>query len=117
MVLPTDSIAGPVYPYDTQAIPKRSIASPVSSRSYVRPPSPKSSTTTAASLRALPGGALVLELLVVVVAGVGARDVVAVPIAGLEISFRSVGEGRVLLVGGLSYQKALPKTKPRPADG
>ena len=92
MVLPTDSIAGPVYPYDTQAIPKRITVSPVSFRSYVRPPSPQSSTTTADSLRALPGGALVLELLVVVVAGVGARDVVAVPIPGLDIRFGRSGK-------------------------
>lgn len=82
MDLPTDSIAGPVYPYDTQAIPTlpglhctarihllvvSSIRVPAQSSSYPKP------------LSSQLGSALLLQLLVEVVAGVSPRHVVAVP--------------------------------------
>lgn len=111
MVLPTDSIAGPVYRYDTEAISKRSSSSSVSVSSVTYPPSiPHIHPSLLASLDSLPGGALLLDLLVIVVAGVGPRNVVAVPNAWLEtqISVTCVGSScsRVVVPEGVAEGEA-----------
>lgn len=111
MVLPTDSIAGPVYRYDTEAISKRPSPSSVSVSSVTSPPSiPHIHPGLLTSLNSLPGGALLLDLLVVVVAGVGARDVVAVPNTWLDtqISVTCVGRScsRVVAPEGVAEGEA-----------
>ena len=90
MVLPTDSIAGPVYPYDTTQAPLGSTLFSFSSRPlhmFPLPTQPSVHPSFLPSIRSChhqclnscPRGALLLELAVVVVAGVGPGDVVAVP--------------------------------------
>jgi hypothetical protein len=81
MDLPTDSIAGPVYPYDTQAVPTLPTLHCTARIhllvvSFIRVPAQSSCPEPLSSQL---GSTLLLQLLVEVVAGVSPRHVVAVP--------------------------------------